>query len=125
MGGVEMTPLASWFRRDHPLSRTTAWICLLINLLLTPGLGSLVAGRLWSGLVELVTAFVGFGFVMAWFYNLFNLVSPTQIPFNAGGGNPETLSVCHVRGTECKTYSVRPQFFPGAERVECATTAAK
>jgi hypothetical protein len=48
-----------------------------------------------------------------------------RLPFNAGGGNPETLSVCHVRGTECKTCSVRPQFFPVAKRLDCVAIAAK
>lgn len=68
-------PLVSWFERNRLVSRTTAWICLLINLLVTPGLGSLVAGRLWSGLIELVIAFTGFCFVMTWFFHLFKLIA--------------------------------------------------
>jgi hypothetical protein len=69
---------ASWFRKDRQISRTTAWICLLINQLLTPGLGTLVAGRLWSGLIELAIAFVGFGFVMAWFFIFFKLIATAE-----------------------------------------------
>jgi len=65
----------SWFERNRPVDRTTAWICLLVNLLVTPGLGSLVAGRLWAAGVELGIAFTGFFFVLAWFFNLFKLIA--------------------------------------------------
>jgi hypothetical protein len=64
----------SWFSRDRSISALTAWICALINQLVTPGLGTLVAGRLWAGLVELAIAFTGFSLVMAWFFNLFKAV---------------------------------------------------
>jgi len=60
------------------ISPTTAWICLLINQAVTPGLGTIVAGRLRAGLVELSIAFVGFSFVMSWFYELFKLIARTE-----------------------------------------------
>jgi hypothetical protein len=53
-----------------PLSRTTARNSFLVNQLATPGLGSLMAGRYLAGTGQLLFAFVGFGFVVAWFVTL-------------------------------------------------------
>ena len=49
------------------LSRTTARNSFLVNQLATPGLGSLMAGRLVAGLGQLLLALIGFGLVVAWF----------------------------------------------------------
>jgi hypothetical protein len=38
-----------------------------MNLFATPGLGSLVAGRFWSGAGQLTLAVAGFIFVILWF----------------------------------------------------------
>jgi|SRR5919109_3797746 hypothetical protein len=66
--------IGSFLRRDGPLDRTTAWICLLTNQFVTPGLGSILAGRIWSGLAQVTLAGAGFCFVMAWFFNLLKVL---------------------------------------------------
>lgn len=73
----------SWFSRDRSISTLTAWVCALINQLVTPGLGTLVAGRLWAGVVELAIAFAGFSLVMAWFFKVFKAIF-TQEDLGAG-----------------------------------------
>src|SRR4051812_35502795 len=50
-----------------PLSRTTAVACVGINLLATPGLGTIMAGRWLAGLAQLAFAGVGFGLFLMWF----------------------------------------------------------
>jgi len=42
-----------------------------INLLATPGLGTILAGRFFSGLFQLAAAGAGFLLIMKWFYGLF------------------------------------------------------
>lgn len=66
--------IRSLLRRDRPLDRPTAWVCLLTNQFVTPGLGSILAGRVWSGLVEVALSGAGFCLVMAWLVNLFKVV---------------------------------------------------
>ena len=46
--------------------RATAVNCLLINQFATPGLGSLMAGRIVAGTIQLLLALVGFGMVIWW-----------------------------------------------------------
>ncbi len=50
-----------------PLDRATARNAALINQLGTPGLGSLLAGRIWVGLAQLVLMLSGFILVVTWF----------------------------------------------------------
>ncbi len=58
-------------RRDRkPLSSTAARNAVLVNLLATPGLGTLMAGRLVVGVGQLILAVAGFGFVLGWFVAL-------------------------------------------------------
>lgn len=47
--------------------RASARNAMLINALVCPGLGSLLAGRIACGLGQLLMAGVGFTLVMAWF----------------------------------------------------------
>ena len=61
-------------RRDRPLDRSAAWVCLATNQFVTPGLGSIIAGRVWFGVVQVSIAGTGFCFVMAWFFNLFKVL---------------------------------------------------
>jgi hypothetical protein len=51
----------------RPLDRTKARNCFLINQFATPGLGSLMAGRLAAGIGQLLVAVAGFTLVMLWF----------------------------------------------------------
>jgi hypothetical protein len=49
------------------LSPATARNAALINQLATPGLGTLMAGRLVVGIGQLILALAGFGFIVVWF----------------------------------------------------------
>lgn len=44
-----------------------AMSCALMNQLATPGLGTLMAGRLISGAIQLTLAIAGFGALLVWF----------------------------------------------------------
>lgn len=50
-----------------PLTATTARNAALINQLATPGLGTLIAGRIVTGMLQLALALAGFCFFVAWF----------------------------------------------------------
>jgi hypothetical protein len=50
------------------LSPAAARNCFFVNQFATPGLGSLMGGRILAGLGQLLLAIIGFGFVMIWFY---------------------------------------------------------
>jgi S1-C subfamily serine protease len=59
---------ASFLRpRPGPLSHSTARNAALLNQCATPGLGSLMAGRRFVGIGQLLVAVVGFVLVVAWF----------------------------------------------------------
>jgi hypothetical protein len=57
-----------------PIDRAKAWSCLITNLLVLPGLGSMMAKRTITGLLQMGLAFAGFGitvvalirFLLAW-----------------------------------------------------------
>ena len=53
-----------------PLSAAAARNAVLLNLLATPGLGTLMAGRRVVGIGQLVLALAGFGFIVVWFVAL-------------------------------------------------------
>ena len=53
------------------LKRSKALNCLLVNQFATPGLGSLMGGRILAGIVQLGLALLGFGLVVAWFIGVF------------------------------------------------------
>ena len=55
------------FSGDKALSPSKARNCLLMNLFATPGLGSLMGGRLIAGLGQLTLFLIGFGFICVWF----------------------------------------------------------
>lgn len=50
-----------------PLTVAAARNAALVNLLVTPGLGTLMVSRIALGLAQLVLAFIGFGFMLVWF----------------------------------------------------------
>src|SRR6185295_8666695 len=54
----------------QPLSRAKARNCAIINQLATPGLGSLMAGRIWKGVGQLSLAVAGFLMVAGWVLQL-------------------------------------------------------
>ena len=56
------------FSDAKTLSPSAARNCLLMNLFATPGLGSLMGGRILAGLGQLILFLVAFAFVGIWFY---------------------------------------------------------
>lgn len=66
--------LSSLLLKKRPLDRSTAWVCVLVNQCVTPGLGSLITGRLWTGLWQLLFAGAGFVLIMMWFFHLFKIL---------------------------------------------------
>jgi hypothetical protein len=55
------------FSAAKTLNPASARNCFLMNQFATPGLGSLMGGRLIAGLGQLALALAGFGLVMLWF----------------------------------------------------------
>jgi TM2 domain-containing membrane protein YozV len=51
----------------QPLSRNKARSYAILNLFGTPGLGSFLAGRRWTGAAQILIAVTGFALVTAWF----------------------------------------------------------
>ena len=52
------------------LSPAAARNCLLMNLFATPGLGSLMGGRVFAGLGQLILFLIGFALVCVWFFRM-------------------------------------------------------
>lgn len=50
-----------------PLTVASARNAALVNLLVTPGLGTLMVSKIALGLAQLALAFVGFGVMLVWF----------------------------------------------------------
>jgi hypothetical protein len=72
-------------RRQKRLSHTNARNSALLNQLATPGLGSILAGRIMVGIGQLLLAVTGFALVIAWIitlliqvYSLMDFNSQTQ-----------------------------------------------
>lgn len=57
--------------KNRPLDRKTAMGLAGINLLVTPGLGTMMAGRFVVGAIQVAIAGAGFLLIMKWFYSLF------------------------------------------------------
>lgn len=55
------------FFRPKPLTFASARNAALVNLLVTPGMGTLMVNKITLGIAQLVLAFVGFGFMLVWF----------------------------------------------------------
>jgi len=49
------------------LERPAAWACLLSNVLVLPGLGTITAGYRIAGVVQIFMALAGMGITIAWF----------------------------------------------------------
>lgn len=58
------------FSGGKPLSPATARNCFLVNQFATPGLGSLMGGKIVAGIGQLLLALLGAGFVILWFVKL-------------------------------------------------------
>ncbi len=64
--------------------RSKALNCLLMNQLATPGLGSLMGGRIIAGSIQLGMAVLGFILVVMWFIGIFTNVyrEASDLPTN-------------------------------------------
>lgn len=62
----------------RPLSRDRAWACVTLNFTLS-GLGSLKAGRIFTGVAQLVTVFAGFFLLLAWMFKWIYRIYQSQI----------------------------------------------
>ena len=66
-------------RAVRPLNRARIVSCVLVNLCATPGLGSLMARRVWAGTGQLLLALVGFVLIVDWMFGLFHRVYLQQL----------------------------------------------
>ncbi|HUS34259.1 MAG TPA: hypothetical protein VM680_02795 [Verrucomicrobiae bacterium] len=57
--------------KNKTIDRNTAMGLAGINLLATPGLGTILAGRIFVGAIQLALAGAGFLLVLKWFYGYF------------------------------------------------------
>ena len=63
------------------LTKQTAWNCVLVNQLATPGLGSFYAGHRIAGSAQMILALAGFGLMMVWSFWFFaTLLRTLQVP---------------------------------------------
>jgi hypothetical protein len=49
------------------LERPAAWACLLSNVLVLPGLGTITAGLRTTGILQIFMSLVGMGITLGWF----------------------------------------------------------
>lgn len=63
--------------KNKTLDRRKAEACAGVNLLATPGLGTVMAGRWLAGAVQLAFSVSGFTLFTKWFYTLFQNLSTT------------------------------------------------
>jgi hypothetical protein len=69
----------------RPDGRKTARNAAFVNLFVAPGVGSLLAGRMWAGVLQLVLAVSGFTLVIIWFVSLmsqyYGMITEEAAPF--------------------------------------------
>src|SRR5688572_8450340 len=63
--------------KNKPVDRKMAMGVAAINLLATPGLGTIMAGRIFAGLLQLAFAGAGFLLIIMWFVALFRSLAGT------------------------------------------------
>ena len=65
--------------KNKAIDRKTAMGLATMNVFVTPGLGTLMAGRIFSGVIQLAFSVAGFLLLMKWFYSQFQaMVSGNQ-----------------------------------------------
>ena len=69
-----------------PLSAVRAWSYLGINLLATPGLGSVMGGRKMAGRGQLVFSVTGFCLIVAWIFQV--SLGPAEAAMNGTDAAP-------------------------------------
>ena len=79
-----LTKIFLGFKQPKPLNHSTAWGCLISNLLVLPGLGTLVAGKK-SGIFQAVLALVGVLLSMVWAVSFVKIWWSTRLlPWDGG-----------------------------------------
>jgi hypothetical protein len=78
-------------KQRKAMGRVTARNAALMNLFATPGLGSMVAGRVWAGTGQLVLAVAGFTLVVIWFISVM-----AQLYAQIGGADVSSSSYGRV-----------------------------
>jgi hypothetical protein len=63
---------------DLPLSRDRAWSCIMMNVA-TPGVGSLRARRVFTGVCQLLFALTGFFLICGWMLNFFYGIAQNEL----------------------------------------------
>ncbi|MCX6886930.1 MAG: hypothetical protein NTX27_18035 [Verrucomicrobia bacterium] len=77
-----------------PLSRTKARTCAVLNLLATPGLGSLLGRKRVEGVFQLLLAVAGFLLIVAWFLTtLFRFYQLMDLHANVPPNSPAWLGL--------------------------------
>lgn len=66
------------FSGGKTLNPAAARNCFLVNQFATPGLGSLMGGRILAGLGQLLLALIGFAFVIIWFIHMIKTMMDTM-----------------------------------------------
>jgi hypothetical protein len=62
-----------------------AWACLMTNVLVLPGAGTMAAGRWLSGLVQAILALIGFVLVCVWMFAFAtDMVRAAELPAGLG-----------------------------------------
>lgn len=76
MGDVKVSPkikTSSTFSNQRRVSPLLSWVALVLNILVLPGLGSLVGLRFKSGIFQLILYIIGLGVVTGGFFGyIFN-----------------------------------------------------
>ncbi len=79
-------------RTPKQISPAKAVTCVVINQCATPGLGSLLAGRVTAGIGQLILAVIGFGLIVWWIacfsYNRIRVATgdePIKTPYGWAG----------------------------------------
>jgi 4a-hydroxytetrahydrobiopterin dehydratase len=67
------------FSPQTPLTVVRAWTCLGINVLATPGLGSVMGGRRLAGKVQLYFSVTGFFLIVIWMFKFYINIALSQI----------------------------------------------
>ncbi len=88
-----------------------------VNLLATPGLGTMLGGRVWAGVGELSLSGSGFTLIMLWFLDLF------QTAFKADGASAPASGWKWKLGLALFAFGWLASAWSSLEMVRAATAA--
>ena len=84
------------FSAGKEVNGAVARNCFLVNQFATPGLGSIMGGRLAAGLSQLSLALAGFVLVLVWF--ALTMQASYDIAFSNGDGPPKSYAWLGLAG---------------------------